>query len=179
MPAPETPKKTLMQIPIEDAPTALIREIWNRWGGFIVTPRRHFYPDDVMGLVVPGPKGPQGLVTWGMDGLARRRSSETEEGEVFEIVTLDAFEPGHGVGTALLADAERRIAAEGAGKVVLVTANDNARALGFYVRRGYRLVRLHLDAFEEVFRAKPPKDGDRRGDGGVVLRDLWELEKPL
>jgi hypothetical protein len=51
------------------------------------------------------------------------------------------------------------------------------RALSFYLRRGYRLVRVHLDAMDRVRRAKPqaPLTGNHR----IPLRDMWELERGL
>ena len=51
------------------------------------------------------------------------------------------------------------------------------RALAFYVRRGYRLVRLHLDGMDRVRAAKPQVPD--AGNEGIALRDMWELEKEL
>ena len=60
---------------------------------------------------------------------------------------------------------------------VVVTTNDNARALAFYIAHGFRLVRLHLDAMDRVRRAKPQVPAT--GRDGVPLRDMWELRKEL
>jgi hypothetical protein len=51
--------------------------------------------------------------------------------------------------------AEEELRRRGAKTVVLATTNDNVRALNFYMRRGYRLVRLHLDAMDGVRARKP------------------------
>ena len=59
----------------------------------------------------------------------------------------------------------------------LVTTNDNPRALSFYLRRGYRLVRLYLDAMDRVRQAKPQVP--LTGNHGIALRDMWELEREL
>lgn len=101
-----------------------------------------------------------GLVTWADD----------------EIVTLDALTPGRGTGTRLLAAAEERLVAAGARRARVTTSNDNLHALGFYQRRGYRLVRIHRDAMDEVRSLKPAVPTSA---GGIALSDLWELEKPL
>ena len=46
---------------------------------------------------------------------------------------------------------------------------------GLYLSRGYRLVRIHLDAVDRV-RDYKPKLPDR-GYEGYPIRDLWEFEK--
>jgi GNAT superfamily N-acetyltransferase len=150
---------------IQTASTELITTLWRPWGIPIVSVGRQFLPEDVEGLVVPGADRPRALVTWAVDGAEA------------EIVTLDAFEPGRGLGSLLLAEAERRCAAAGATTIRLMTTNDNLPALRFYLRRGYRLARVHLDAMDEVFRVKPERP--HAGIDGVALRDLWELRKLL
>ena len=47
-------------------------------------------------------------------------------------------------------------------------ANDNLRALSFYLRRGYRLTRLHLDGMERVRAAKPQVP--QSGAEGIALQ---------
>jgi GNAT superfamily N-acetyltransferase len=142
-----------------------ITRIWRRWGGRIVSIGRVYHPGDVRGLVIPpGPHeepADRGLVTWATD----------------EIVTLDAFEERRGYGSALLGAAEDHLRQQGVGRVRLMTSNDNTHALRFYLKRGYRLVRIHPDAFNEVFRVKP--NAPRVGNDAIPLRDLWELHKPL
>ncbi len=45
------------------------------------------------------------------------------------------------------------------------------------MRRGYRLVCLHLDVMDRVRRAKPQVPVI--GDDGLPLRDMWVLEREL
>ncbi len=73
--------------------------------------------------------------------------------------------------------AEAELRRRGVSTVCVSTTNDNPRALAFYVRRGYRLVGLHLDAMDRVRRLKP--DVSAIGNDGIPLRDMWELEKGL
>jgi ribosomal-protein-alanine N-acetyltransferase len=58
------------------------------------------------------------------------------------IITLDVLEQNRrsGVGTALLAAAERALAGRGAQRIELETAVDNAPAIAFWEKHGYRTV---------------------------------------
>ena len=64
----------------------------------------------------------------------------TREEATGHIITLDVLEPQrrHGTGSALLAQAERNLAARGVTRVVLETATDNAAAIAFWQKHGYR-----------------------------------------
>lgn len=92
----------------------------------------------------------------------------------YEVLVLESLVPGRGVGRALLgacrADAVRR----GAGRLWLVTTNDNDRALVVYQRFGFDLWGLHRDA---VTRARALKPSIPTHDGrGIPLRHELELE---
>jgi len=152
---------------IEPAPTPLIEALWReRWGIPVVTPEREYRPEDVEGRVERDGEGSvRGLVTWAIEGTRA------------EIVSLEAMEPGRGSGSRLMDAAEAELWRRGVTAVHVATTNDNPRALAFYVRRGYRLVRLHLDGMERVRRLKP--DVPAVGNDGIPLRDMWELEKGL
>jgi N-acetylglutamate synthase len=56
------------------------------------------------------------------------------------IITIDVLEPyrRHRVGSLLLTEAERRLAAAGVTEIALETAIDNASAVAFWRRHGYR-----------------------------------------
>jgi [ribosomal protein S18]-alanine N-acetyltransferase len=62
------------------------------------------------------------------------------EQRVGYIVTIDVLKAYRraGVGTLLLAEAERRLAAAGVREVELETATDNASAIAFWEKHGYR-----------------------------------------
>ena len=107
----------------------------------------------------------QGLVAWSI------------EGDQAEIVSIEALEQGRHIGGRLLDGAEAELRSRGVRRLRVVTTNDNLRALSFYLRRGYRLVRLHLGGMERVRRAKPQVP--ETGIEGMPLRDMWELEKEL
>lgn len=146
-------------------------DIARDWGEFTGGPPvfgvlRRYAPADVEGVAARDSDGRfAGLVTWWIDG------------DTAEIVSAHAATPGYGAGTRLMDAAEAELKRRGVRRAVLATTNDNARALRFYVRRGYRLVRLHLDAMDRVRRAKPGVPAI--GNDGVPLQDMWELEKRL
>lgn len=126
---------------------------------------REYLPADVEGLVWREAGAVLGLVTWCVDG------------EQAEIVSLDALEPGRRIGGRLMEAAEAELRRRGVRTLLVVTTNDNSRALSFYVRRGYRLVRLHMDAMDRVRALKPGVP--LTGNDGIPLRDMWELRKEL
>lgn len=127
---------------------------------------REYLPSDVEGLFWREPEGRgHGLVTWWVDG------------EAAEIVSLHASPEGRGIGARLMEAAEGELKERGVRRVILATTNDNPRALNFYIRRGYRLVRLHRNAMDRVRQAKPGVPSI--GRDGIPLRDMWELQKQL
>ena len=150
------------------ADRATIEEVWRtRWGLPICTPTGNWMPADVSGLVLRRADGKVlGLVTFRLDGAAA------------EIVTLNVLEDARaGHGTRLLQSAEQAVRRLGATRVFLYTSNDNLRAVGFYQKRGFRLVRVHLDAVTASRRVKPSIPV--LGEDGIPLNDSWELCKEL
>ncbi len=99
------------------------------------------------------------------------------DGDRAEIVTIDAFERGRHVGSHLLNAAEEELRRQGAKRATIMTTNDNLRAIAFYVRHGYRLVAVHLDAMERVRQLKP--EVPKTGHDDLPLRDVIELAKEL
>ncbi len=66
------------------------------------------------------------------------------EGWLGHIITIDVVESArrHGVGSLLLAAAEREMAAAGARRVELETATNNQPAIAFWQRHGYETVEI-------------------------------------
>ena len=96
------------------------------------------------------------------------------EGSSLEVVSIDSLQENRGVGNALLGAAVAHAREAGCTRVWLVTTNDNLRALGFYQRRGFRLVALRPDALAISRRLKPTIG--LTGENGIPLRDELELE---
>jgi GNAT superfamily N-acetyltransferase len=147
------------------ATTKEIEEVWNdRWYGMVVGLTTVYTPPDVDGLaLVDHHDEPVGLVTYHVEGPAG------------QIVTLDTIVRGRGFGGRLLEAVENKFHELGLGRSWALMTNDNLRAAGLYLSRGYRLVRVHLDAIDRV-REHKPKLPDR-GYEGIPIRDLWEFEK--
>jgi len=103
-----------------------------------------------------------------------------EEPSAHEVLALKATEQCKGVGTALLAEAERRAVAAGVSRVWLNTTNDNTEALRFYQKRGYSVTAYHIGGFRDVIRLKG-LDPERQylGKNEIALRDMIELTKRL
>ena len=157
-----------MDAEVRFASEAEIEADWREFTGGppVVGVLRDYMPSDAEGLVWRDEQtGRRGLVSWWIDGPRA------------EIVSVHAEPPGSGTGTRIMDAAEEALRRRGVKTAVLATTNDNVRALSFYIKRGYRLVRLHLDAMDRVRAAKPGVPAI--GRDGVLLQDMWELEKTL
>ncbi|WIM95031.1 GNAT family N-acetyltransferase [Actinoplanes oblitus] len=99
------------------------------------------------------------------------------DGDALEIVSLNAFTSGAGVGTALL-DAATGVARErGLARIWVVTTNDNLDALRFYQRRGLRITAVAPGAVDAARAIKPSIP--LVGEHGIPLRDELTLEMPV
>jgi ribosomal protein S18 acetylase RimI-like enzyme len=95
-----------------------------------------FVQATLMVLQLSGEKNAAGLLTYRI------------EGPDCEIVTLDSTADGEGIGSSLIDAVKGRAEAKGCRRLWLITTNDNLRALGFYQRRGFRLIALYPNALE-------------------------------
>ena len=141
---------------------AKLRELW---GEGAVSRGVVHAPAVLPGFVAQETDEPVGLLTYRVDG------------DDCEVVTIDAFPQGAGVGTALVAAAADAARAAGCRRVWLITTNDNLRALRFYQRRGFRLVALHPNALARSRELKPSIP--EIGRDGMPRRDELELELTL
>ena len=140
--------------------------IVERWGAAHVVGRgRSWNPVELPGFAAYAGGRCLGLVTYEL------------EGDACEIVTIDALVEGAGIGTALLGAVERVARESGCSRLQLVTTNNNLRALAFYQKRGFRLVRLVPGGIEQSRRLKPSiPEVDA---AGLAIRDELHLELQL
>jgi ribosomal protein S18 acetylase RimI-like enzyme len=110
---------------------------------------------------------PAGLLTWRHDA---------EAGEV-EVVGVEAWVRGRGVGAALLRAVRAEAGRLGARRLWLITNNDNVAALRTYQRRGWDLVAVHRGAADRSRAVKPSLP--LVGDHGIRVRHEVELELVL
>ncbi len=115
-------------------------------------------------LVVDGPDGLAGVLTYHLDG------------DDFEVVSINGL-GRQGAGTALLRAATDTARELGARRLWLVTTNDNLDALRFYQRRGMRMVGVNRGAVDAARALKPQIP--EVGAYGIPLHDEIELEIPL
>jgi len=150
---------------LRSATTDEIAEVWEeRWYGLVVCISTIYTPPDVEGLALVDHHDEMvGLVTYHVDGPSG------------QIVTLDTIVRGRGFGRRMLEDVENKFHKLGLGRAWALMTNDNLRAAGLYLSRGYRLVRIHLNAVDRVREHKPQLP--KRGYEGIPVRDLWEFEK--
>ena len=118
---------------LRPATTEEINEVWaEHWYGLVVCLGTVYKPQEVDGLaLVDLYDEVVGLVTYQVDGPAG------------QIVTLDTIVRGRGFGRRLLEAVENKFHNLGLGRAWALMTNDNLRAAGLYLSRGYRLVRVH------------------------------------
>ena len=99
------------------------------------------------------------------------------EGDVAELVTLDALVPGLEVGSMLIEGLAEVAPRAGARRVVAMVTNDNVRGLRYYQRLGFRREQVRLGAMDEL-RARKPWIPEA-GQDGIPVRDEIELVRDL
>ncbi len=112
-----------------------------------------------------------------MDGEFAGLATYHIHGDQCELVTLDSLVEGRGIGTALIAAVRQVACAAGCARLWLVTTNDNFPALGFYQKRGFRLIALYPGAIEESRKHKPTIP--LYGIDSIPIRDEIELALDL
>lgn len=114
------------------------------------------------GWYVPGNDDIIGLITYRISG------------DEMEILSLDSLRENHGIGTALLNRALSKARCDGLKRVKLITTNDNLRALQFYQKRGFDMVKLYHNVLEQSRKLKP--EIPLIGMNDIPLKHEIELE---
>jgi ribosomal protein S18 acetylase RimI-like enzyme len=136
------------------------------WGDeFVVAHGVVYHPDTLEGFVAVNENEWVGEITY----------SFTDEG--CEIVTLDSLREGQGLGTKLIDAVVEEARRQGCRRLFLITTNDNLKALGFYQKRGFELVKIIRGAVNESRKIKPSIP--LVGMNNIPLRDEIELEMKL
>lgn len=132
--------------PLEPDDRRALAQLLGQPGGTpVVSPSGVHDPAALPGFVATAGGVAQGALTY-----------RVGSGEI-EVVTLNAADPRHGVGTALLA-AVRELAAAQAARLWLVTTDDNIDAQRFYDASGMRAVRRYPRFVDTVAAVKPHAD---------------------
>lgn len=159
-------RETLM--PFKVRPLVKDDEDWvrqcleTRWGSYRVVSRgRVHWAHALPGFVAEKAGERVGLVTYHIEDNA------------CEIVTLDSFVQGRGVGSELLEAVKNTALEMGCTRLWLITTNDNIAALHFYQKRGFSLSAIHHDAVVDARKLKP--EIPLTGYDGIPIRDEIEL----
>lgn len=132
-------------------------EVQARWGATVVSRGRVHALAELPAVLAELDGRPAGCLAFAPDAAA------------LEVVTLDAFVPGRGIGHALL-----RAVAGRADRVWLVTTNDNVAAQRFYAAVGMTLVAVRHGAVKAARILKPGIP--LVGEGGEPIEDELEYE---
>jgi ribosomal protein S18 acetylase RimI-like enzyme len=147
---------------VEWAKQKLIEE----WGSeSIVAHGEIYYPTKLPGFLVELDGNPVGLITYHLTA------------DECEVITLNSWQPGMGIGSTLLDRARRDAQQAGCKRLFLVTTNNNLHALYFYQKRGFVISAIRLNALQESRRLKP--EIPMVDDEGIPIRDEIELEISL
>ena len=98
-------------------------------------------------------------------------------GNEMEILSLDSFQEGRGIGTGLLETVVAEARETGIRRIMLVTTNDNLAALRFYQKRGFDMCRFCRNALDQARKIKP--EIPLTGMDGIPLKHEIELEMIL
>ncbi|WP_019743658.1 GNAT family N-acetyltransferase [Bacillus altitudinis] len=97
--------------------------------------------------------------------------------EEAEILTLEALEKYHGVGSKLLFELEQHLKTQNIHSINLITSNDNLNAIRFYQRKGYSFKNIYIGAIDKARMLKPTIPSI--GNYGIHVKDELEFEKRL
>jgi GNAT superfamily N-acetyltransferase len=154
--------------PIEPRDLTWVREeLIRNWGATQISSLGKWYDADAL----------PGFIATRRDGLDRvglLTHTPPEPGGGCEVITLSSRIEGAGVGSLLLSAAVDTARHAGCSRIFLTTTNDNLRAIGFYQKRGWRLVAVHAGAMDRARAIKPSIP--LMGMNGIPLRDELELE---
>jgi ribosomal protein S18 acetylase RimI-like enzyme len=153
---------------LEPTTPALLERLWSDFTSLPIVTVSRTYDD---------PSQAAGLVYRDEEDRVRGHVSFAVEGEIGEIVTLEAIIPGQHIGGRLIDAAENELSSRGVKRIIVSTTNDNIRAQAFYQRRGYRLIRVERDGMDRVRALKPSVP--LVGNDGLPLLDMWEFEKTI
>jgi ribosomal protein S18 acetylase RimI-like enzyme len=110
-----------------------------------------------------------------LDGERAGLATYAVRGDECELVTIDSFREGLGVGRALLDGVREAAVGAGCRRLWLVTTNDNVRALELYQRWGMELAAFRRDAVTEARKTMKPSIPTHAANG-IPLKHELELE---
>jgi len=98
-------------------------------------------------------------------------------GDTCEITSFDSLRENRGIGTALLTWVIRIAKEKRCSRIVLITTNDNIRAIRYYQRRGFDMIHFYRNAMDISRQMKP--EIPLMGENDIPLRHEIEFEMLL
>lgn len=95
-------------------------------------------------------------------------------GHICEILSINSNIKKHGLGTSLIEKVKECSQLNNCDLLRVITTNDNLSAIGFFQKRGFRLVKLYVNAMDYVRKVKP--DVPLVGENNIPLNDELEFE---
>lgn len=118
----------------------------------------------------------EGYLAWRENEMIGLATYEIN-GEEIELTLLDSRERTQGVGSRLVEEVIKKAKQANCRRLWLVTTNDNIRAIRFYQKRGFDLVKVHRNALEASRKLKP--EIPFTGQDGIPIRHELEFEITL
>jgi N-acetylglutamate synthase-like GNAT family acetyltransferase len=153
---------------IEPKDAEWIKSIYIQYwgGGFVVSRGKVIKIEEFDGGYIAEQRNKKaGLITYKING---------NELEITGLVSIDEKK---GIGTDLVNSIVNLAKQKGTKRVCLVTTNDNLNALGFWQKRGFKIVKVLPNAMEATRKLKPSLP--LIGENGIPLRDEIELKMTL
>lgn len=145
-----------------------VAELERNWGGVEISSLGMWHAADTL----------PSLIAWsGSARIGLATFTQPRAGKACEVITLSSTLENAGVGEALLAACVRGARSAGCCRVFLTTTNDNLRAIGFYQKRGWRMVAVHRGAMDRAREIKPTIPVI--GMNNIPMHDEIEFEFPM
>jgi Acetyltransferases len=118
----------------------------------------------------------EAILAWDADKIVGILTFDIRNNQA-EIVSLDSFDEGKGIGTKLLDFGLNHFKTLKVNRVWLITTNDNCYAIRFYQKRGWDMMKIHWNAIEKARKIKP--DIPLVGYDGIPILHEIEFEYSL
>ena len=132
------------------------------WGSKQVVVHKTIYiPSELNGFIAENRTEKVGLITYQIIN------------RICEIVSLDSIKENEGVGTRLVELVIKQAKELNCKKIWLVTTNDNIKAIYFYQKLGFQMVKVHVNAVAESRKIKP--EIPEIANNGLLIKDEIEF----
>ena len=139
---------------------------------------KHWYSTD---MVVCGEKIDmtklEGLAVFSQGEITALLTYRIKPDHICEIISLDSLIENQGTATKLLQKVFDIAQTCFCRSVTVMTTNDNLKAIGFYQKRGFDMIRLYYNSIKKSRKIKP--EIPLLGDHGIPLRHELEFEYNL